>query len=124
MESCLEDEGNRILYLDVQSFLVDNIFEYTDKMSIVVALEVRVLLLDYRFVELSLNIPFVYKLRNDQSKLLLRETFKDSSQKKQGRYPCAGSTPHYRIGYNAPSMIILRRFKLHHIPSTGSLARM
>lgn len=76
-ESCLEDEGNRLLHLDVKTFLLNNLLEYTDKMSMAVALEVRVPLLDHRFVELSLNVPFAYKLRNGQSKVLLREAFKD-----------------------------------------------
>jgi len=71
------DEDNRLLHVDVQTFLVNNLLEYTDKMSMAVALEVRVPYLDHRFVELSLNIPFNYKLRNGHTKWILRETFAD-----------------------------------------------
>ena len=75
--SSLSDVRNRYLHADVQTFLVDNVLEYTDKMSMAVPLEVRVPLLDHRFVEFSLNVPFSRKLKNSQGKLLLRETFAD-----------------------------------------------
>jgi len=76
-ESGLADPQNRFLHADVQTFLLDNVLEYTDKMSMGVPLEVRVPLLDHRFVELSLNVPFAYKLHRGQSKLLLRKTFSE-----------------------------------------------
>jgi asparagine synthase (glutamine-hydrolysing) len=75
--SHLSEAGNRALSVDLQSFLPDNILEYTDKMSMAVSLEVRVPYLDYRVVEHSLNTPFSYKLRGGQSKLLLKDTFRD-----------------------------------------------
>jgi asparagine synthase (glutamine-hydrolysing) len=75
--SALSDTRNRYLHADVQTFLADNILEYTDKMSMAVPLEVRVPLLDHRFVEFSLNVPFNHKLNRGQSKLLLRDTFAD-----------------------------------------------
>jgi asparagine synthase (glutamine-hydrolysing) len=73
----LSDVRNRYLEADVRTFLVDNVLEYTDKMSMAVPLEVRVPLLDHRFVEFSLNVPFNEKLRRGQSKILLRESFAD-----------------------------------------------
>ncbi len=76
-ESPFPDEDNRLLHVDVQTFLINNLLEYTDKMSMAVALEVRVPFLDHRFVELSLNVPFNYKLRNGHTKQILRETFAD-----------------------------------------------
>lgn len=65
-----------IQYVDINSFLVDNILEYTDKTSMAVALEVRVPFLDHRVVEESFRIPFEYKLRNGASKYILKDTFK------------------------------------------------
>ena len=55
--------------MDLNTFLVDNILDYTDRMSMATALEVRVPLLDPGFVEMSLNIPFAYKVRNEQCKV-------------------------------------------------------
>src|SRR5208282_806224 len=48
-QSRLQDEDNRILQMDLKTFLVDNILEYTDRMSMATALEVRVPLLDTAF---------------------------------------------------------------------------
>src|SRR5207244_3956519 len=45
------NSGNSALRVDMQTFLPDNILEYTDKMSMAVGLEVRVPYLDYRVVE-------------------------------------------------------------------------
>ena len=36
----LSDIGNRVLHVDVQTFLVDNILEYADKMSMASTLKV------------------------------------------------------------------------------------
>jgi asparagine synthase (glutamine-hydrolysing) len=76
-ESPLEDFGNRVLHLDVQTFLPDNLLEYTDKMSMAASLEVRVPYLDPRVVEASFAIPFRQKLRGAQSKVVLKEAFAD-----------------------------------------------
>lgn len=75
--SDLTDPSNRYLHTDVQTFLLDNVLEYTDKMSMAVPLEVRVPLLDHRFVEFSLNVPFSQKLNGSRTKILLREAFAD-----------------------------------------------
>jgi len=78
----------------VQTFLPDNVLEYTDKMGMAVALEARVPLLDPRFVEFSLNVPFAHKLKNGQSKWLLREAFSEFFP------PAAWIAP--KRGFNAP----------------------
>jgi asparagine synthase (glutamine-hydrolysing) len=92
--SALEDVDNKILHMDLQTFLVDNILEYTDKMSMAVGLEVRVPLLDPEFVELSLNAPFAYKIRPGVPKTLLNDAFSDF-------FPSAARTAPKR-GFNAP----------------------
>ena len=93
-QSALKDVDNRILHMDLQTFLVDNILEYTDKMSMAVGLEVRVPLLDPEFVELSLNTPFGYKIRSGVPKMLLSDTFADFFP------PVARAAP--KKGFNAP----------------------
>ena len=75
--SQLTDSGNKLLHVDLKTFLPDNILEYTDKMSMATSLEVRVPYLDYRLVEESLKWPFRYKLRSGRGKLILKETFAD-----------------------------------------------
>ena len=71
------NSGNNALRVDLQTFLPDNILEYTDKMSMRVGLEVRVPYLDYRVVEHALAMPFDYKLKSGNSKRILKETFAD-----------------------------------------------
>ena len=71
------DFGNRVLAADVQTFLLDNLLEYTDKMSMAVGLEVRVPYLDPRVVATALAIPFADKLGRRRSKVVLREIFSD-----------------------------------------------
>jgi asparagine synthase (glutamine-hydrolysing) len=71
------DEGNRYSYLDVETFLADNLLEYSDKMSMASSLELRVPYLDYRVVELAFRIPFALKLRGGVSKAIQRAAFAD-----------------------------------------------
>lgn len=71
------DDGNRFSYLDVETFLPDNLLEYSDKMSMAWALELRVPYLDPRVVELAFRIPFSMKLNQAGSKTILRQTFAD-----------------------------------------------
>lgn len=71
------DSGNGALRVDMQTFLPDNVLEYTDKMSMAVGLEVRVPYLDYRVVEHAHALPFDYKLKSGNSKRILKETFAD-----------------------------------------------
>jgi asparagine synthase (glutamine-hydrolysing) len=71
------EAGNRFSFLDVETFLPDNLLEYSDKMSMAWALELRVPYLDPRVVELAFQIPFRQKLNWRGSKLILREAFAD-----------------------------------------------
>jgi asparagine synthase (glutamine-hydrolysing) len=99
-ESRLTDFGNRGLHVDVQTFLVDNLLEYTDKMSMATSLEVRVPFLDPRFVERSLRVPFRHKLRRGRGKVILREAFADLLPEANKRLP--------KKGFNAPLAVWMR----------------
>lgn len=90
----LPDPDNRILELDLKTFLPDNVLEYTDRMSMATALEVRVPLLDAGFVEMSLNTPFDYKIRNGRSKAVLVDAFEEFFP------PAVRNAP--KRGFNAP----------------------
>ena len=68
---------NKIQYVDLNTFLLDNVLEYTDKTSMAFGLEVRVPYLDHRLVELGLNIPQNLKIRGKDSKFILKDTFKN-----------------------------------------------
>lgn len=66
------DSLDRALYVDVKTYLVDDILTKVDKMSMAVSLEARVPLLDHRLLEFAATVPTRLKLRRGRSKYLLR----------------------------------------------------
>ncbi len=72
-----EDEINRELYLDTRFMMADSVLMKVDKMSMIHALEVRVPLLDHKFVELNAALPGHWKLRGLKTKDLFRLALKD-----------------------------------------------
>jgi asparagine synthase (glutamine-hydrolysing) len=64
---------NRSMYLDIKSYLVDNILVKVDRMSMAVSLEARVPFLDYRIVEFALSLPEELKIRNFKTKYILKK---------------------------------------------------
>ena len=99
------DEGNRFSYLDVETFLPDNLLEYSDKMSMASSLELRVPYLDYRVVELAFRIPFALKLKKGVSKAIQRAAFADLIPAENLRVP--------KKGFNVPLGAWMRT-KLDH----------
>ncbi len=64
-------------YVDIKTYLVDNILTKVDRMSMAVSLETRVPLLDYRIVELAVNLPPEMKLHRGQTKRILKQAMVD-----------------------------------------------
>ncbi|NET04041.1 MAG: asparagine synthase (glutamine-hydrolyzing) [Symploca sp. SIO2B6] len=63
---------NRSLYVDVKSYLSENILTKVDRMSMAVSLESRVPFLDPELVELAFQMPDKFKVANGQTKVLLK----------------------------------------------------
>lgn len=63
---------NRILYLDLKTFLPCLNLAYADKCSMAASVEVREPLLDYRLVELVMGMPAHDKIRGHQQKYLYK----------------------------------------------------
>ncbi|MEZ4860954.1 MAG: asparagine synthase (glutamine-hydrolyzing) [Caldilineaceae bacterium] len=93
---------NLVQYMDVKTYLVDNILEYTDRTSMATALEVRVPFLDYRIVELSQAMPYHHKLRKGVDKAILRETFRDLIPPENLRTPKKGFCPPIALWMQGP----------------------
>ena len=66
------DPVDRALYVDVKTYMVDDILTKVDKMSMAVSLESREPLLDHRLLEFAATVPTSLKLRNGKGKYLLR----------------------------------------------------
>jgi asparagine synthase (glutamine-hydrolysing) len=64
-------------YVDIKTYLVDNILTKVDRMSMAVSLEARVPLLDHRIVEFALNLPQHMKLQHNKTKIILRKAMKE-----------------------------------------------
>ena len=63
-----------MFYLDLKTFLVDDILTKVDRTSMANSLEVRVPLLDHKVVEFAFALPLRLKLRGGRGKYLLRKT--------------------------------------------------
>jgi asparagine synthase (glutamine-hydrolysing) len=66
------DELNRILYLDVNTLLPNEILYFNDMLSMAHSMEVRTPFLDFRLAELACSIPGSLKIRDGQLKYILR----------------------------------------------------
>jgi asparagine synthase (glutamine-hydrolysing) len=64
-------------YVDVKTYLADDILTKVDRMSMAVSIEARVPLLDYRIVEFALNLPAHMKLHGARTKSILRQAVKN-----------------------------------------------
>ncbi|HEY7499688.1 MAG TPA: asparagine synthase (glutamine-hydrolyzing) [Vicinamibacterales bacterium] len=67
------DPMDRVMYVDVKTYLVDDILTKVDKMSMAVSLEARVPLLDHKLIEFAARVPSSLKLRRGVSKYLLKQ---------------------------------------------------
>jgi len=72
-----QDELNQQLYVDLKTYLVDNILVKVDRMSMANSLEARVPFLDYRFIELISSIPGNLKLKGIKTKWILKQSMLD-----------------------------------------------
>lgn len=70
------DPVNRLMLVDLQSYLADDILHMTDRMSMAVSLEVREPLLDHRLVEFAAGLPSSFKV--DQRRREWKKCFKDA----------------------------------------------
>jgi len=72
-----KDELNQQLYVDIKTYLVDDILVKVDRMSMAESIEARAPFLDYRFVELISSIPGNLKLKGMKTKWILKDAMKD-----------------------------------------------
>jgi asparagine synthase (glutamine-hydrolysing) len=61
-------------YLDMKTYMVDDILTKVDRASMMNSLEVRVPLLDHKFAELSFKIPWNLKLKGEAQKYVFKQS--------------------------------------------------
>jgi len=68
------DKINGELFLDLKTYLADDILVKVDRMSMAPSLEARVPLLDHKLVEFAFSLPGDLKLRGNETKWIFKKT--------------------------------------------------
>lgn len=95
-----DDVAHSLMYLDLVTYLPEDILAKVDRATMAVGLEARAPLLDYRVIELAFRMPIAYKLRDRQQKWLLRQLLR--------RYLPDALIDRPKTGFGAPVSVWLR----------------
>lgn len=74
-EPPLDDDVTRAQWLDLRTYLMEDVLQKVDRMSMLSSLEVRVPLLDRKVVEFAFSIPSNLKIKGFKLKYLLKKAF-------------------------------------------------
>ncbi len=85
-----EDDITRMQYVDMNTWLVQDILVKADRMSMAHSLELRVPFLDREMLKVALSIPSKYRVSKDLTKIALRGAARKQVPEKQASMPKRG----------------------------------
>ena len=96
-----DDPLSRIQYVDIKTYLVDDILTKVDRASMANSLEVRCPLLDHKLMELIARMPSSLKLRNGQGKYIFKKAMERICLRRFWRARKRDSPCRWRNGFAA-----------------------
>ena len=113
------DDVTRMQYVDMQTWLVQDILVKADRMSMANSLELRVPFLDKEMLKVALSIPTKYRVSKEQTKIALRGAALKQVPEKTASMP--------KTGFLTPLNDWLKRDKFYNMVKeafTGETAKM
>ena len=124
------DPLDRSMYVDSQTYMIDDVLTKVDRMSMAVSLEAREPLLDHKLLEFAARVPSGLKLRNGRSKYLLRRALErrvPASILDRGKQGFAAPIGEWLRGPLAPmasDLLLDGRLRSRGIFNAGAIARL
>ncbi|MGH9309101.1 MAG: asparagine synthetase B family protein, partial [Vicinamibacterales bacterium] len=124
------DPLDRSMYVDTQTYMIDDVLTKVDRMSMAVSLEAREPLLDHRLIEFAARVPASLKLKDGRSKYLLRRVLEArvprtiTERKKSGFAAPIGDWLRGPLAVMTSELLEDGRLRDRGIFNTGEVARL
>lgn len=116
-----QDTLTRMLYVDLKTWLTDDLLIKADKMTMATSVELRVPFLDYRVIEYAATIPSDMKIRHGVGKWILKRAMKGRlprkilTRRKMGfPAPVARMLQHDLLGYMRDLLLSSESLNRHY----------